>query len=490
MGTVNQFLRESGVNLNERGFEFPIPQKIFIENDGPQREYSEYEPSGMKSKIDNLLNGVYASNNFIELFYSIPEVFAPVHEIASRVADANWQLKKNSDDEVIFNNADFNRLFSQPNPLMAMRQFVYQAVCYEILTGKELFYFNKVNVFGEKAKNIVNWWNLPAPKIVATHKDDFDPYFATHLSDFIKNWKIPSYNKQKPDKTFEPDSVLPLLNFDLNQPFNFNTTVSFLKGAEKAIRNLIPVYEARGVIYIKRGALGFLVSKKSDESGMISLTKKEKAEAQTDFNSSYGLTAGKETIGVTSVPLEFIRTSMSIQELQPFDETAADAAAIYATLRVPAHLQPSKDKSTFNNADTDLKSFYTDVIIPWAKKYAQLWTPYFEFSRGYIEPDYSHISVLQINRKEKSAVDKIQGSIWTERWLNSACSLNEWILANEGFPGTGSLYEKKLLDLTPEELLKVGEIMNLKSKSNDNDESTKQPKVEKEAKGTETESRT
>lgn len=490
MGTFHQFMRENGMTANKRAVQFPIPQKVYIENDGPNKVYSEYSPDGVKAKIDDLINGAYASNNFIELFYSIPEVFAPVHEIASRVADANWQLKKNSDDEVNFNNSDFNRLFSQPNPLMAMRQFVYQAVCYEILTGKELFHFNKVNVFSEKSKNIVNWWNLPAQRVFAEHKKEVDPYLATDLSDFIKHWKIASHNKQTPDKTFEPDSVLPLLNFDLNQPFNFNSTVSFLKGAEKAIKNIIPVYEARGVIYIKRGALGFLVSKKSDESGMISLTKKEKLEAQEDFKSSYGLTAGKETIGVTSVPLEFVRTSMSIQELQPFDETAADAAAIYATLRVPAHLQPSKDKSTFNNADTDLKSFYTDVIIPWAKKYAQLWTPYFNFNRCYINPDYSHISVLQINRKEKSAVDKIQGSIWTERWLNSACSLNEWILANEGFPGIGPLYEKKLLDLSPEELLKVGEIMNLKSKSDVNDESTKQPKVEKEAKGTETESRT
>ncbi len=485
--TTNQFLREVGATAS---VQFPIPQKIFIENDGPNREYSEYAPEGMKGRIDDLLNGHYAANNFMELFYNIPEVFAPVHEIASRVADATWQLRKNADDEVIFNNSDFNRLFDRPNPLMAMRQFVYQSVCYEILTGKQLFHFNKVNVFADPSKNIVNWWNLPSQRVWAEPQPNVDPYTCTSISDFIKYWKIPSGDRQKPDKTFAPDTVLPLMNLDLHHPYNLNANVSFLKGAEKAIKNIIPVYEARGVIYIKRGALGFLVSNKSDESGMISLTKKEKAEAQQDFKSSYGLTAGKETVGVTSVPLEFIRTSMSIQELQPFDETAADAAAIYATLRVPAHLQPSKDKSTFNNADTDLKSFYTDVIIPWAKKLAQLWTPYFNFSRGYIHPDYSHISVLQINRKEKSAVDKIQGSIWTERWLNSACSLNEWILANEGFPGEGEIYKKKLLDLSPEELEKVKTIMQLKAKSDGNDDSTKQPKVEKEAKGTETESRT
>jgi hypothetical protein len=95
--------------------EFHIPEKVFI---GPYYEWSEQEPASLKLGVYNLLNGFYSSQNFIELFYSVPEVFAPVHEIASRVADATWQLKKDWNDEVDYKDADFNRLFTQPNPLV------------------------------------------------------------------------------------------------------------------------------------------------------------------------------------------------------------------------------------------------------------------------------------------------------------------------------------------------------------------------------------
>ena len=42
--------------------------------------------------------------------------------------------------------------------------------------------------------------------------------------------------------------------------------------------NLIAVYEARNVIYVKRGGLGFIVSKKTDATGSIALTDDEKEQ--------------------------------------------------------------------------------------------------------------------------------------------------------------------------------------------------------------------
>jgi hypothetical protein len=42
----------------------------------------------------SLIYGGNASHNFIELFHCIPEIFAPIHAIASRIANADFQLKK------------------------------------------------------------------------------------------------------------------------------------------------------------------------------------------------------------------------------------------------------------------------------------------------------------------------------------------------------------------------------------------------------------
>ncbi len=466
---------------------FPItnlPEKVFIEYDGPRDpesvEYSEYEPQGLKAALHDLLYGTYAHENFITLFYSIPEVFAPIHEIAKRVSDATWQLKRDWNDEVDFDHPEFNRLFSQPNPLMIHKDLVYQSVCYEILTGKVLWQFNNgTSPFPQFYKNVATWSNLPPHKVTAKLNPNADPYTALTIEDYISKWEMPW---KSDTRSFTTDQVLPICHFDLQYPGDFNKSAPLIKGASMAIKNLVPVYQARGTIYIKRGALGFLVSKKSDESGMISLTKSEKEEAINDFQQTYGVTEGKAPVGVTSVPVEFIRTAMSIAELQPFDETLQDAVSIYSTLRVPRHLVPSKDQSKFANADTAMKEFYTDVIIPWAKRYAEAWTNKFKFDRRYIQPDYSHISFLQINRKEKSTVDKIDGSIWLERWTNSVCSLNEWIVAVGGVKGEGNIYEKKFFDLIPEEIEKVKTILNLTGADKNLDNGNK-PKVKPEDPG-------
>ena len=430
--------------------------KVFIERQNGYPGSFEYSSTAPNHMIGDLLDGRYGRHNFIELFYCVPEIFAPIHEIASRVADANWQLRKSWNDEVDYSNKQFNNLFSKPNPLMSFKQFVYQSVCYEILTGANFEYFNRSEYLGKDFDNIITWLNMPTHQVEIVKKNNVDIYSATEIRDLVSHYKVGN-------RTFEVEKVLPIINYDLKSGNKIDGFKSQLCGAHLAIKNLLPVYEARGVIYIKRGALGFLVSRKSDDSGLISLTKKEKEEAQNEFQNTYGLFSGKHQVGVTASPVDFVRTSMSIQELQPFEETLADAVSIYATLRVPRHLVPSKDRSTFANAEADMVSFYEDVIIPIAQKRAESWTNYFGIDRRYIYASYEHIGRLQKNKKDEAAVDKTMGDVFLQRWKNGACSLNEWITAVDGTKGTGPIYEKKIFELTPEEMEQVKAIINQKS---------------------------
>lgn len=442
---------------------FDLPDKVYIEKDGLQNSYSIQEPSMLTRTIEDLLTGFYAAQNFIELFYAVPEVFAPVHEIASRVASAQWELVKEWNDEVDYNNSDFNRLFTNPNPLISFKDMVYQAVCYEILCGKEFFYYNYSNLISSDTfmSKVITWGNLPAAKVTMDTKKNVDPYTATSMSDFISKYIVP--NDLGGQRTFEPEEVTPILHMDLRKGMNPTKCISMMEGARKPISNLIPVYEARGVIYVKRGMMGLLVSRKGDESGMIPLTKKEKQEVQDEMQEDYGLRRDKNQIGIASAPVDFIKTSMSIEELQPFEETLADAVAIYACLRVPRHLVPSKDKSTYNNAAADLKSFYSDVIIPWANRYAEIWTNAFGLKdqRRYIRANFDKCEALQENRKDAAIVDNTNGKTMMERFWNGACSLNEWIVSFGGTEVRGNeLYNKKLLEMTPEEVLIIKNVLN------------------------------
>ncbi len=460
MGVLNWLRGNKGLNKARSidcASDSPGPPPIGIERDG---DYDTHFPYDFNSH--NLFRGHYASYNFMELFYALPEVFAPVHEIASRVADAVWQLKNTWNDEVDYKNAQFNRLFSKPNPLYTFRQMVYMAVCYELVTGRQFFYKKQPEFLADDFESVLTWWNLPAPYTEIVKKRNIDTYSATTMLDLVWKYIAPDGYKRR---EFEVDRVLPVLNMDLRSANDVCETVSPLLGAEKAISNLIPVYMARKTIYVKRGAMGFLVSRKSDTSGTVALLPHEKQDARDEYNKSYGLTGGRDTIGVTSSPVAFEKTTMSIKEMEPFDETLADACAIYAVLRVPPHLVPRKDHSTFNNAESDMKRFYTGVIIPMAQKYAELWTDFFNLSekRKYIHADFSNQPELQENRKEGAEVDSKNGNTFLQAFLNGTAKLNHWLVARGEEPVNDVLYETYIFMMTPEQIEKIKSVINLKS---------------------------
>lgn len=442
----------------------------------PNYEYSGDAPARLNRTVDLLLEGPNSRQNFINLFYCLPEIFAPVHEIASRVADAVWELRRTRDDQVMTDDINFNRLFTSPNPLMSHKQLTYQAVCYELLTGQNLEYFNIPGAMPVNYENIVTWTNIPTQRCTVKKKTGVDPYSATDISDFVE------YYETTNGRRFDPAKVLNITNHDLISGNSIDGFVSPLIGAKLAIRNLLPVYEARGVIFIKRGALGFVTSKKSDESGLISLTPKEKDEAQQEFQSSYGLTGNKQLINVTSAPVEFVRTAMSIKELQPFDETLIDALAIYGVLRVPRHLCPTKEQSTFANADADMKSFYGDTIIPTANKYADKWTTAFKIPNRYIYPNFSKVAILQEDQKEKAGVDQINGNVFLQRFTSGVCTLNDWIVSTGEEAVTGNdLYTKRIFEMNEEQQTQVIKIINLKAQSSGTPasrETTEKPIIE------------
>lgn len=450
--------------LEQRGYNSTVgAEKVFIERDGLDQSYSFQAPPMLESSALDALNRFAPGQNFIDLFECLPEVFAPVHEIAKRVAGGTFQLVRSWNDEVDYNDADFNRLFSQPNPLHSFRDFVYNAVCYEILTGKQFFYKNQPDTLPDEYKSVLTWSNLPSPAIKAVMRQDVDPWSATDMSDFVVEYRMPTRNGYR---VFPTNKVLPLLNLSLKDGVNLNNVVAPIKGAEKPIANLIPVYQARGVIYVKRGMMGLLVSKKSDDSGMVSLTKGEKQEIQDEYDQMYGLEYRKSQIGIGSAPVDFVKTSMSIQELEPFEETLADAVAIYAVLRVPRHLVPSKDQSTFNNTKEEMKAFYSDVIVPWGERLAEAWTNFFGLKdfRRYIRADYSHVDVLQENKKDKAGVEEIMGKVWFQRWTSGVCTLNDWIVSTGANKVTGNpLYELKLFEMTPEQVDQVKTVLSMKA---------------------------
>lgn len=435
-------------------------QKVHVWHDGPSHEWSFDAPNYLLSDDNSLIDGSYSNSNMMTLFSVMPEIFAPINEIASRVASLNFVLKRFSDDEVVWDNDKFNQLFTQPNPLMDFKQHIWQTVVYEYLTGASFQYINKPKLSSAGFESIQSIINIPSDRVRVEPDETNDPYTATDIKDFIK--RIYIKRKNRTDRDFDIDNVMMLLHPDLSNGNKVEKFKSLLAGAGAAIKNLIPVYLARRQIYIRRGALGFIVSKKTDASGSIALTKNEKKEMQQEFQRGYGVTGQDGMFPIATNEVDFIKTSASIQEMQPFDETDQDARAIYSVLRVPGHLVPTKNKSTFNNAETDMKSFYIDVIVPKGKHYAQIYTNQLNIEGYYVDIDTSGVDILQSNKKDEAETSSKNGDVFEKRFKHGICTLNDWIVSTGGESLNSPLYNKRVFEMSNDELELIKPFLNLK----------------------------
>jgi hypothetical protein len=419
--------------------------------------------AGSIEGIMELLRGTYTDTNLITLFHSIPEIYSPINEIASRAMTARYILKDLKTDEPIYDNEEWNRLMETPNPFQNFGELMYEAICYEIVTGKEYMLFNQPKTMQRfDYKNITSIYNLPSNLVTPETDEYIKLWSATEMSDIIKKFVLLKGTEQ--EQEFKTERVMYRRMTNLSWDGRKIEGKSPLLAAEKAIKNLIAVYEARGVIYLRRGSLGMWVSRKKDDSGMIPLTMSEKKNAAKDMNENFGVVGkNKMPFGITSAPIDFVKSTMTIAEMQPFEETHADAAAIYGVLRVPYELAPKRDRVTIGSQQTAERSVYHNVVIPLVRSYCQSVTNKLKLNAigAYFDADFTQVDVLQENKKDKATVDNINTKTMYRQFLAGIRTLNDWRKYNDDEPSVNPLYDKLIYDMTPEELLKVQEICTL-----------------------------
>ena len=143
--------------------------------------------------------------------------------------------------------------------------------------------------------------------------------------------------------------------------------------------------------------------------------------------------------------MDFIRTNLSIQELQPFEETLNDAIIIAGVFGVPPELVPRKDHSTFNNQKSAEKGVYTSKII-----YASELTRMLGYDRDgyYIDVDFSHVDCLQEGQKEKEEVSKIISERAMGEFQNGIITLNDYRARIGESKVENSLFDKLLYEMS------------------------------------------
>lgn len=414
--------------------------------------------------VGKITTGEYSDFKLVLLYYSIAEIFAPIAMIANAVAAGKFVLKQVKDDEVVYDNKYMNKLLSQPNPMQNWEQFIFESIAWLYVNGKNYIYANTPDTLSVNYRNISTLTNLYSYAVEPICEPAIKLWSATTIGDIIKGYNI---NDGTP--TIATEKVLYQQFMSLNNNDKKINGKSPLLSARKAIDNLSVVYDARNSIYTNRGALGMLVSKVYDAGGFTTLTPEEKEQVIKDYNNTYGITGGKSPIGVTGYPMEYLKIGMSIAELMPFEEAQATTAAIYSVLDVPFDLMPNAKGTTYENQKMAQRALYQKVAIPLAKQYAQSLTNFLKLNEVglYLDATHDHIEVLQGNRKEKAETEKIENESLSIQFQNGVITLNDWITKTGGEAVKSELYNKRLLEMTPEQVAFVLSAINKKPAANE-----------------------
>lgn len=375
-----------------------------------------------------------AGENFMQLFRSVPEVFFPIDYIASRISKAHFELKRAKDDSVVWCNRRMDRILSRPNSMMGWTEMIYAHFVYKLATGNAYLRAAMPETLRTPSSAIYrscgHFWPLPAPAVKAIPASGRLPIFGIcEMEDLVKGYRLGLSGFEMMDMPawqvwHDRDGIAEFTAAE----GAFLKSGSRLLSAMKAISNLIAVYEARNVIYVKRGGIGFLVSLKRDETGSTAMDPKEKKEIQEYLTTTYGIGEGQTPIGVTDVPLSFVRTNLSIAELQPFEETLQDAITIAGVYGIPDVLVPRKDHSTFSNQANAEKTVYSGVIIPMARQFCADLTAFLQLDRDglYLDCNFSDVDCLQVGLKEAEEVKKLINDRCRTQFADGLITYNDW----------------------------------------------------------------
>ncbi len=422
--------------------------------------------------IEDLFVAPYVcGTNYMQLFRSVPEVFFPVDYIASRIAGCDFQLKKSKDDSIVWENKRMNQILTTPNCLQSWKELIYQHFVYKLVTGNAFMRAAMSEDFSKlpKYKYCSNFWELPADLVSIEPVTQFNiPMFGIAEEEEIVRcyrlgYGVYSQMDVPPFQVWHDRDGIP----DMTGTPGFMKGHSRLTSHLKNISNLIAVYEARNVIYVKRGALGFLVSQKKDDGGTTAMTPQEKQDIIDSHFGKYGVDGRCLPYGISDVPLSFVRTNLSISELQPFEETLTDAIQLAGAYGIPSVLVPRKDQSTFSNQAAAEKAVYTSVIIPMAKHFCRRLTAFLSLEEAgyYLDCNFDSVDCLQQGMKEKEEVKTLVNKRCKEQFHSGLISINDWRAQIGESRFDEEIFDKTLFEMSDEERERVNKILSLNTKS-------------------------
>jgi hypothetical protein len=347
----------------------------------------------------------FCNENAFELASNVAEIFIPIDAIADRVASVPYVIRNKKTLEIYEPKGNLARLVEQPNPFDRLSDLVYKSVFSELSDGNSYVYTKTPNsIKNPTIDNISNIWvlkpNVTAPVFLKTIPN---PFLIKSKDELIAFYKTHFMYKHE----LEPRYVLHRTSLGVDSD---GRSRSPLKAVEMNINNIMAVYQARYNVYAKNGNGGILSKAPNSENSSIAeavdpITRDRMLE---DLQSRNGITGDKNFIGISSIPLQFIKTLGTIKELEPFTETEENAIKIAGIFGVDPEIIPRKGSSTFTNKNDAEKGLWQNVIKSMCEDKARdLNKIYYLPEEIEFYPDFSKVEALQEDKKTSLESDTI-----------------------------------------------------------------------------------
>lgn len=459
MSIIDRLFRKKSIGVDDVSRDAPVnglPNSLRMEEFMDAiRNISLLNFSGTRI-YENRFDGLTYYNNLAEVFF-------PIHFIASRIAGAHYEIKKTSNDAIVWcttrsraTNA-IAKLLQKPNEMQTWYQFLYSHMVNYLANGNGYIFAPIPDYIGDdipKWQWVSQMWSIPASMVQIETETTYKLRIFGIYKDkeIIKAYNIKGtdYKNIKPDRIFH-DRDLPI-NFGQFGKCDALVSPSRLDSVRRNIEVLEKVYDARNTIYENCGALGLITNRTKDEAGVMPLKPEDKKELYDQYNSFHGVTKGRSPILISAYDLAYQQIGLGIDNLKPFEETLADAVAIAGVYEIPPCLIPRKDQSTFNNQANAEKAVYSDVIVRMAKKFCNELTNFLGLTDYYIDVNFNDVDCMQLGRKEAEEVLEVTNRNCRQMFIDGMISYNTWKGKVHEEALQGEIFNKTRMEMSEEEI--------------------------------------
>lgn len=431
------------------------------------------EPNPILEELCDSIDRYSRSSDYLDLFYSLPEIAFPIVYITSRMKNADIVLRRYADDSEVWSDSgqrlygdekavsDFVRAFvKSPNFRQNFSEFTEQYFMQRYLCGSSFVYAMGAIDGIPKWRNVRNFHVIPSRNVEVDRRRSIATINATALSDLVQRYRV---NVDGRVISIDPHMMLFTRDIQHLKDGDDIKGYSRIRTQQHCVDNLVAVYSARFNIYDKRGAIGAIVNEKKDADTNLPLTPDERNKINDQFVKKYGVTGSRFPFMLLDGPLSYMNLSASISELQPFVETQLDAAQIAGIFQIKKELIPREGNSTFSNQESAEISAYNDMVIPEMKVYLDNLTSFLNLDTAglYLDAKWDKVEILKKTKRDGVNAEQTKFALELGKFKSGIITLNE-ALGNMGMEAReGDLYDKTVLEMTPEELGRIAALKQL-----------------------------